>query len=102
MGRYRRRSRNQLNTRDLLIAGAVLCSLVGLPGVAAWLLQSAIITPEVKGLLFFGWLVGIAASLPHPLDEIAFFAILIGIAVIGVSGYLLLGRVWYMIHAHLH
>lgn len=93
---------NRSDKMQLMVAGAVLLSLAGFSSAAAWLLQSVLITPELKGLLFFSWLVGIAALFPQPFDKIAYLVIFIVIAIIGIGGFLILGRLWYIINNYIN
>lgn len=88
---------SRFNKETLMIGGAVVLSLLGLGNLAAWLLQQLFITPEVKGLLFIGWLFGVTSSLPHPFDTIATIAALVAMVVLGGGAVILAGRIWYSI-----
>jgi hypothetical protein len=91
----RGRKMKRLELRQLMIGSAVLLSLSGFTGAATWLLINAIITPEIKGLLFLGWLANLYATLPEPLNKIIIISVIIGTVIFGIAGFLFAGKVWY-------
>ena len=86
---------SKIDLQRLMIACAVLAALAGFSGVASWLIEHAIIGPEVKAMLFLGWLIGLVSWLPEPFNAIAIIAIVAIIGIIGVGAFKVVGSVWY-------
>lgn len=88
---------NRSEKTTLMMLGVFIFSALGLTGIATWLLQNILITPEIKATLFIGWLIGLVAPLPSPFNTIAVLLILCAIPVAGAGIVGLAASLWYSI-----
>lgn len=81
---------------QLLIGAAVVAALLGLPQLAGWLIQTAVMG-LVGPWLFIAQLYAFAATLPSPLDTVAVLFISGAIIVFGVGAFAVVATIWNVV-----